>query len=102
MSESALFRLSRVWLTARIGDGALVCRAGRESDLFSIANPARETQWPSLMQLSTTRNSVVPIIDMAYFAAMPEVKRRVAAELDHACRDVGFYHIVCPISRCGR
>ena len=40
-------------------------------------------------------NSVVPVIDMTpYFAGTPEGKRRVAAELGRACRDVGFYVIV--------
>jgi isopenicillin N synthase-like dioxygenase len=39
--------------------------------------------------------SVVPVIDMApYFAGTPEGKRQVAAELDRACRDVGFYVVV--------
>ena len=42
-----------------------------------------------------TSNSFVPVIDIApYLAGMPEGKRRVAAELDRACREVGFYIIV--------
>ena len=40
-------------------------------------------------------DSFVPVIDMApYFAGTPEGKLRVAAELDRACREVGFYVIV--------
>jgi isopenicillin N synthase-like dioxygenase len=39
--------------------------------------------------------SFVPVIDIApYLAGTPEGKRRVAAELDRACREVGFYIIV--------
>ena len=37
----------------------------------------------------------VPVIDIApYLAGTPEGKRRVAAQLDRACREVGFYVIV--------
>jgi isopenicillin N synthase-like dioxygenase len=39
-------------------------------------------------------NSFVPVIDIApYLAGTPDGKRRVAAELDRACREVGFYII---------
>jgi len=45
--------------------------------------------------LTAKSHSVVPIIDMdPYFAGTPEGKCRVAAELDRACRDIGFYVIV--------
>jgi isopenicillin N synthase-like dioxygenase len=45
--------------------------------------------------LTANPHSIVPVIDMGpYFAGTPEGKRRVAAELDRACRDVGFYVIV--------
>jgi isopenicillin N synthase-like dioxygenase len=45
--------------------------------------------------VTASLKSVIPIIDMApYFSGGPEGKRRVAAELDRACRDVGFYLIV--------
>jgi len=45
--------------------------------------------------VDTSSNSIVPIIDIGpYLAGAPENKRRVAAELDRACRDVGFYVIV--------
>ena len=40
-------------------------------------------------------NSFVPVIDIApYLAGTPKGKRRVAAELGRACREVGFYVIV--------
>ena len=40
-------------------------------------------------------SSVVPVIDISpYLEGTPEGKRRVAVELDRACRDVGFYVIV--------
>ncbi len=40
-------------------------------------------------------NGFVPVIDIApYLAGTPEGKRRVAAQLDRACREVGFYVIV--------
>jgi isopenicillin N synthase-like dioxygenase len=39
--------------------------------------------------------SFVPVIDIApYLAGAPEGKRRVAAQFDRACREVGFYIIV--------
>ena len=45
--------------------------------------------------IAATTNSFVPVIDIApYLAGTPEGKRRVAAELDRACREVGFYIIV--------
>jgi isopenicillin N synthase-like dioxygenase len=40
-------------------------------------------------------DGVVPVIDLGpYFAGTPQGKHRVAAELDRACREVGFYVIV--------
>jgi isopenicillin N synthase-like dioxygenase len=40
-------------------------------------------------------SSFVPVIDIApYLGGTPDGKRRVAAELDRACREVGFYIIV--------
>jgi isopenicillin N synthase-like dioxygenase len=40
-------------------------------------------------------NSFVPVIDIApYLAGTPADKSRVTAELDRACREVGFYIIV--------
>src|SRR5262249_30743252 len=40
-------------------------------------------------------SSFVPVIDIApYLAGTPDGKRRVAAQLDRACREVGFYIIV--------
>jgi isopenicillin N synthase-like dioxygenase len=45
--------------------------------------------------VTASSNSFVPVIDIApYLAGTPEGKRRVAAELDRACREVGFYIIV--------
>ena len=45
--------------------------------------------------VTATSNSFVPVMDIApYLAGTPEGKRRVAAELDRACREVGFYIIV--------
>ena len=45
--------------------------------------------------VTANSNSFVPVIDIApYLAGTPEGKRRVAAELDRACREVGFYIIV--------
>jgi isopenicillin N synthase-like dioxygenase len=45
--------------------------------------------------VTATSNSFVPVIDIApYLGGTPEGKRRVAAELDRACREVGFYIIV--------
>lgn len=47
---------------------------------------------------AVTRNQAdgfVPVIDIApYLAGTPEGKRRVAVQLDRACREVGFYVIV--------
>lgn len=47
---------------------------------------------------AVTRNKAdgfIPVIDIApYLAGTPEGKRRVAAHLDRACREVGFYVIV--------
>src|SRR5262249_33662925 len=43
----------------------------------------------------SSASSFVPVIDIApYLAGTPDGKRRVAAELDRACREVGFYIIV--------
>jgi isopenicillin N synthase-like dioxygenase len=40
-------------------------------------------------------NSFVPVIDVSpYFAGTPEGKHRVAEQINHACREVGFYVIV--------
>jgi isopenicillin N synthase-like dioxygenase len=45
--------------------------------------------------MAANTNSVVPVIDLLpYFAGATEEKHRVAAELDRACRDVGFYVII--------
>lgn len=45
--------------------------------------------------VTATSNSIVPVIDIGpYLAGTPDGKRQVAAELDRACRDVGFYVIV--------
>jgi len=45
--------------------------------------------------ISAQPKSFVPVIDIApYFAGTREGKRRVAAELGRACREVGFYVIV--------
>jgi isopenicillin N synthase-like dioxygenase len=45
--------------------------------------------------VAANANNVVPVIDLGpYFAGTIDGKRRVAAELDRACRDVGFYVIV--------
>ena len=45
--------------------------------------------------LSGGSNSFVPVIDVApYLAGTAQGKRRVAAEIDRACRQVGFYVIV--------
>jgi len=39
--------------------------------------------------------SFIPVIDMApYRKGTPESKRRVATQLDRACREVGFYILV--------
>jgi len=44
---------------------------------------------------ATSSDNFVPIIDIApYFSGTPEDKRRVAAQLGRACREVGFYVIV--------
>jgi isopenicillin N synthase-like dioxygenase len=41
--------------------------------------------------VAANANNVVPVIDIGpYLAGTPQGKRRVAAELDRACRDVGF------------
>jgi isopenicillin N synthase-like dioxygenase len=45
--------------------------------------------------VNASATSFVPVIDIApYLAGTPDGKRRVAAELDRACREVGFYIIV--------
>jgi isopenicillin N synthase-like dioxygenase len=45
--------------------------------------------------VAANANNVVPVIDLGpYFAGTPDRKRQVAAELNRACRDVGFYVIV--------
>jgi isopenicillin N synthase-like dioxygenase len=45
--------------------------------------------------MSAEPKSFVPVIDLApYFAGTAQGKRRVASELDRACREVGFYIIV--------
>jgi isopenicillin N synthase-like dioxygenase len=45
--------------------------------------------------MSDQSKSFVPVIDLApYFAGTLQDKRRVAEELDRACREVGFYIIV--------
>ena len=43
----------------------------------------------------SSAHSFVPVIDIApYLAGTPEGKRRVAAQLGRACREIGFYVIV--------
>jgi isopenicillin N synthase-like dioxygenase len=45
--------------------------------------------------VSQNNDGFVPVIDIApYLAGTPEGKKRVAAQLDRACREVGFYVIV--------
>ena len=45
--------------------------------------------------IAARANSFVPVIDIGpYLAGTPDGKRRAAAELDRACREVGFYIIV--------
>jgi isopenicillin N synthase-like dioxygenase len=45
--------------------------------------------------VAANMSSFVPVIDIApYLGSTPEGKRRVAAELDRACCEVGFYVIV--------
>jgi isopenicillin N synthase-like dioxygenase len=45
--------------------------------------------------VTQNNDGFVPVIDIApYLAGTPEGKRRVAAQLDRACREVGFYVIV--------
>jgi len=45
--------------------------------------------------VTQNNNGFVPVIDIApYLAGTPEGKRRVAAQLDRACCEVGFYVIV--------
>ncbi len=45
--------------------------------------------------ITANANSFVPVIDIApYLAGTPEGRHRVAAEIDRACREVGFYIIV--------
>ena len=45
--------------------------------------------------IAASANSFVPVIDIGpYLAGTPDGKRRAAAELDRACREVGFYIIV--------
>jgi isopenicillin N synthase-like dioxygenase len=45
--------------------------------------------------ITANSTSFVPVIDIApYLAGTPQGKLRVAAELDRACREVGFYIIV--------
>src|SRR6516162_1648631 len=50
----------------------------------------------SMAQIAAmSAESFVPVIDLApYFAGTVQGKRRVAEELDRACRKVGFYIIV--------
>jgi isopenicillin N synthase-like dioxygenase len=48
-----------------------------------------------IQAVKASASTFVPVIDIApYLAGAPEGKRRVAAELDRACREVGFYIIV--------
>jgi isopenicillin N synthase-like dioxygenase len=50
---------------------------------------------PEIDTATAKLSSFVPVIDIApYLAGNSEGKRRVAAELDRACREVGFYIIV--------
>src|SRR5215467_15511727 len=57
--------------------------------------PCRRNSVAQIEAVTATSNSFVPVIDIApYLAGTPEGKRRVAAELDRACREVGFYIIV--------
>src|SRR5260370_31362642 len=45
--------------------------------------------------MSAASKSLVPVIDLApYFAGTAQGTRRVTAQLDRACREVGFYIIV--------
>ena len=55
----------------------------------------KEGTMAQLDTLSGGPNSLVPVIDVApYLAGTAQGKRRVAAEIDRACRQVGFYVIV--------
>jgi isopenicillin N synthase-like dioxygenase len=66
--------------------------------LVSFATRAPQARSARGWEDAVTHNKAggfVPVIDIApYLAGAPEGKRRVAAELDRACREVGFYVIV--------
>jgi isopenicillin N synthase-like dioxygenase len=60
-----------------------------------LGQPYRRNSVAQIDAVTANSNSFVPVIDIApYLAGTPEGKRRVAAELDRACREVGFYIIV--------
>src|SRR5580693_3211496 len=71
---------------------ALPARAG---DHFNKRKSCMGNAVAQIGTVTATSNSIVPVIDIGpYLAGTPEGKRRVAGELDRACRDVGFYVIV--------
>jgi isopenicillin N synthase-like dioxygenase len=71
---------------------ALPARAG---DHFNKRKSCMGSAVAQIGTVTATSNSIVPVIDIGpYLAGTPDGKRRVAAELNRACRDVGFYVIV--------
>ena len=63
-----------------------------------VANARVSGSQPASLEnavIQNEANGIVPVIDIApYLGGTPEGKRRVAAQVDRACRDVGFYVIV--------
>src|SRR5689334_6994045 len=67
---------------------------GRAGD-FQQTRPCTGSSVVQIGAFAANANDVVPVIDLGpYFAGTREGKLHVAAELDRACREVGFYVIV--------
>src|ERR1700749_2266387 len=87
-------------LRADMISGGLGCRPRASS----LLRPARRVRGARLEAhgvrgredaMTQNNDGFVPVIDIApYLAGTAEGKRRVAAQLDRACREVGFYVIV--------
>jgi isopenicillin N synthase-like dioxygenase len=96
MSEGALFCLidrERIGRHGHVLAGSAL--GGRPGDLFNKLKADSGIAMAQIGTIAANAKSIVPVIDLhPYLAGTLQDKRRLAAELDRACREIGFYVIV--------